>query len=502
MQRATAGQERGVSILHGITLTERPADWSVLQQEDGRAKVTISGTFRVHPAAIAVGVESAVPCYRVMREDDNMAVIPWTPIQNSICEDTVNFTGHFRNEFYVPTGGPYRLETALKTKSTKPDTTWLYRGDVTMHFLVGDVFIIAGQSNSAGHAWAYCPDPPDLCVHLFRNNGKWDLAAHPMNESTDAGSLPNEEMGIPGICPYLSFGKKYYALTGRPVGLVQTALGGSSISQWSPDHGELYRNMLERCHRAGAHFAGILWYQGCNDATPITAGHYEEDFRRLVEAARRDLGFEIPFYTVQLNRQVDADSDEGWAMVREAQRRAAKDLPSVSVISSTNLPISDGIHNSAAGNLVLGERLAMHVAGRKKLTGCEEFEAPELTRVFEISTEDQHRLAMEDGFWIGLHFSHVRTWFVLYSGKGEESGFTVEDAEGMLRIERVRANLEDGCRMYLKLNRRPGKRIRISFAWQADPVRTPPVDAVTYLPPLSFYRNEFEVGKNDDWERS
>lgn len=192
----TTGQERGGTVLHGITLTKRPADWSVIQQEDGRGVITISGTYRVHSAAIAVGVESAVPCYRVMKEDDNMAVIPWTPIRNCICEDPVSFTGHFRDEFSVPTGGPYRLETAIRTKSTKPDTSWLYRGDVTMHFLVGDVFIIAGQSNSAGHAWDYCPDPPDLCVHLFRNNGKWDLAAHPMNESTDAGSLPNEEMGM------------------------------------------------------------------------------------------------------------------------------------------------------------------------------------------------------------------------------------------------------------------------------------------------------------------
>ena len=46
-------------------------------------------------------------------------------------------------------------------------------------------------------------------VHLYRNRSKWDIASHPMNESTFAGSLANEEMGVPGVSPYLAFGKTY-----------------------------------------------------------------------------------------------------------------------------------------------------------------------------------------------------------------------------------------------------------------------------------------------------
>ncbi len=67
-----------------------------------------------------------------------------------------------------------------------------------------------------------------------------------MNESTAAGSLPNEEMGIPGVSPYLSFGKKYYELTGMPVGLIQTAQGGSSIERRNPKDGDLYGNMMNK----------------------------------------------------------------------------------------------------------------------------------------------------------------------------------------------------------------------------------------------------------------
>lgn len=472
--------------MHGITLTKRPADWAVIQQKDGYGKIHLEGIFRVHPAAIEVGVESAVPCYRIMREDDNMPVIPWTTVRDVVCEDKVNFTGHFHADFPVPTGGPYRIETSLQTRSTQPNITWLYRGDCTMHLLVGDVFVIAGQSNSAGHAWDYCPDPPHLCVHLFRNNGHWDLAAHPMNESTDGGSLPNEEMGIPGISPYLSFGKKYYDMTRRPVGLVQAALGGSSIAQWNPESGELYRNMLSRMEMTGGKFAGILWYQGCNDCNPKAASHYLTDFRYMVEKTREALNDNIPFYTVQLNRQVDGISDEGWSMIREAQRKAAIEIPNVSVLATTNLPISDGIHNSAQANLVLGERLACEVAYQKGLSSME-FESPTLKETHLLTEEEKNTLSLT-GIWLELSFAHTHRWFVLYSAKGEESGFNLRDEKGAIEIERIRANLEDLNHIYLKLDRIPYKAAKLSFACGADPVKNPIVDAVTYLPPLSFYQ--------------
>ena len=491
--------------MHGVTLTKRPADWSVIQQENGYGQICLEGHFEVHPAAIVVGVESVFPCFRVMNEYDNMPVIPWTEISDFVLTDSINFRGHFHTEISVPEGGPYRLETTLKTKSTQPNITWLYRGDCSMHLLIGDVFIIAGQSNSAGHAWDYCPDPPHLCVHLFRNNGRWDLAAHPMNESTDGGSLPNEEMGIPGISPYLSFGKKYYSLTGRPVGLVQTALGGSSISQWNPKDGELYKNMLSRIAMTGGKYAGVLWYQGCNDTIPSKAAYYYENFLELVTSLRRDLGYDIPFFTVQLNRQIDAESDESWGMVREAQRRAAMEIPGVSLMTTLNLSISDPIHNSAQANLVLGERLAMQAAGVLHAAQVLPFNPPMLQRSGLLSENAKNKKALDpQEIWLDLEFANVKGWFVLYSSKGSESGFTLEDENGEVKILTIRANLEDKNHVLLRLSRMPLGRCLLSFGWQADPVKNPVTDAVTYLCPAAFYKNEIrviaggtEIGKHD-----
>lgn len=474
--------------MHGITLTYAPLDWEIIQQENGTGRVKLAGKFNVHPAAIEVGVESATPMVRVMREEDNMAVISWTVADH--IERRENFTGTFETELEIPAGGLYRIETSLETKSTQPNLTWLYRGDCVLHVGVGNLFIIAGQSNSSGYSRDYCTDAPHLCVHLFRNRNRWDLACHPMNESTFAGSLANEEMGIPGIGPYLSFAKNYYEAIRMPVGLIQTSLGGSSMSRWKPGKGDLYLNMLDKIHLTHGKYAGVLWYQGCSDANPEMAATYFDNFKELVEAVRAKVGYEIPFFTMQLNRQINGLFDEAWGEVRDAQRRAALDIPGVYVLPTINLSLSDGIHNSAQANLVLGQKLARQCA--HVLNAAEEFEAPALKEGGLVTKQEKEVLGLS-GEWLKLDFSHVKNCYVLYSEKGEDSGFTLEDEKGLVEIRSIRANREDKSRIYLELARRPEGELYLSFAWQADPVKLPIVDEVTFLPPLAFYRVKLQL---------
>ncbi|MDO5422930.1 MAG: sialate O-acetylesterase [Eubacteriales bacterium] len=458
--------------MHGITLTKAPSDWEILQQKEGFAEVSLAGTYQVHPAAIEVGVESARPMARVMREDDNTAVLPWTYLENHPAE---HFTGTFTGTLRLPAGGLYRIETSLETKSTQPDLTWLYRGDCVLHVGVGNVFLLAGQSNSAGYGKDYAMDPPDLSVHLFRNRSRWDLASHPMNESTDAGSLANEEMGIPGVSPYLSFGKQFSRLSGCPVGLVQTTLGGSPISRWLPETGDLYQNMLDKIALTGGQYAGVLWYQGCSDADEANAPLYYDRYRSMVEDLRARLGYEIPFFTFQLNRFLVPGIDTYWGIVREAQRKAAETIPGVYILPTTNCAISDAIHNSAHANMLLGEELAKlcgHV-----LLGKEPFFAPEL---------ESAALLPENV--LCLTYRNVRLGFSLYSGLGSQSGFTLTDEDGEIEITHIRANREDRNHLYLTLTRAPKEHPLLSFAWEADPVTHPPIDEVTFLPPLSFYQ--------------
>lgn len=458
--------------MHGITLLSAPADWEILQQEQGFAAVTLRGSFQVHPAAIQVGVAHVMPIARVMREDDNTAIIPWTPMACSVNPD---FTGTFEDTLTIPAGGLYRIETSLETKSTVPNLTWLYRGDCVLHVGVGNLFLIAGQSNSAGYGRDYAMDPPHLCVHLFRNRSKWDLACHPMNESTFAGSLPNEEMGVPGVSPYLSFGKNFYALSHCPVGLIQVSLGGSPMARWNPKDGDLFQNMLDKIEMTGKKYAGVLWYQGCSDSNPEAAPDYLAHFTDMVQALRSYLGYDIPFFTFQLNRFLDCKRDVSWGQVREAQRLAALTLPNVSILPTINSAMSDGIHNSAHANVMLGEKLAKHAA--HYLLGMPEFEAPAI----------ESACIGEDGR-LCLSFSHMALGFVYASGDPTQNGFTVEDDDGVVPLTGFQAAREDKNHIYLSLGRSLGAHPRVSFAWEADPVRFPVTDEVTFLPPLSFYQ--------------
>ena len=101
--------------MHGITLTKAPADWEILQQENGKASVALKGNFQVHPAAIEVGVERVTPVVRVMREDDNMTVIPWTNADHFTCNE--KFQGEFEVTLEIPAGGPYRIDTSWKQRA-------------------------------------------------------------------------------------------------------------------------------------------------------------------------------------------------------------------------------------------------------------------------------------------------------------------------------------------------------------------------------------------------
>lgn len=462
--------------MHGITLTQAPADWEIIQRADGYGTVRLAGHFQVHPAAIEVGVEKVTPVVRVMREEDNSCVIPWTPLRADIRPD---FTGTFSDTLKIPEGGLYRIDTSLETKSTTPGLTWLYRGDCVLHLGVGDVFLIAGQSNSAGYGRDAAYDPPRMDVHLFRNRSRWDLACHPMNESTDAGSLANEEMGVPGVSPYLAFGKHFADLSRCPVGLVQVSLGGSPMARWHPKTGDLYQNMLDKIARTGGRYAGVLWYQGCSDGEPEPAARYLEHFTEMLAALRAHLKYEIPFFTFQLNRFVDCTEDTAWGQIREAQRVAALTLPKVYILPAVGGPMSDGIHNSAHGNLRLGEKLAKQAA--HYLLGTPAFEAPMIASA-----------RMEDALTLCLTFRNMALGFVCWSQKPEENGFSVTDGDGDVPVTAFRAVREDKNHIYLTLGRPLSGDARVSFAWEADPVRFPPMDEVTYLPPVGFYRYPVE----------
>ncbi|MBN1835277.1 MAG: sialate O-acetylesterase [Spirochaetales bacterium] len=280
----------------------------------------------------------------------------------------------------IPAGGPYDLELTFVPGSTRNAARVSARD-----LLVGDLWVLAGQSNMQGYGAIEDAAPPDPQVRAYYMDGRWATAQDPIHNLFDAADPVHSKLirerslirreGI-GTGPGVSFGRAMLELTGVPQGLIACAHGGSYLSDWDPDPaaGEnLYRAMLRRIASNGGRVAGVLWYQGCSEANDGLSRGYGERLRPLIEATRAALAApELPWVIVQLARfhwnrlieepRVCSDLDESWSRVRREQLEATETIPHTELVPTVDLPMEDYIHLSGAAQGLLGRRLAYAAA--------------------------------------------------------------------------------------------------------------------------------------------
>ncbi|MBO7358384.1 MAG: hypothetical protein J6U72_00995 [Clostridia bacterium] len=445
-------------MFYGVRITFGLQSWQVVQTYDGMASVRIGGSWRLEEGAKKAGVSSVTPEYRLAREDDNSVVYDWTDA-DVITDKT------WEADVRLPRGGLYRLETCLDAVSAKTREHWRFRGDIRTHLGAGDVFAMAGQSNSAGYSKGAAFDPPDMMVHVLRNSGRWDMAAHPLNDATDAPDCPNAPMGQTGTSPFISFGREYSRIEGVPVGLIACAQGGSSISRWDTRNGgELNLNMIRKIRRAGGAKA-VFWYQGCADASPDGADTYAEKFTRMAEETRRALKYTIPYYTFQLNRYDAPHDSDSWNRIREIQLELSQELDAVYLLPTTGMELGDEIHNSSRANVALGEMLARLICrGEKAPLAC------------GISA-DGSRITVKIGALAGeLHRQCASRL---------SECFRAEDERGIIDITEVRPGADSIC---LTLARQTEGDVFVSYDMEEAPFHAPFRDSLTLLPVVPFYR--------------
>jgi sialate O-acetylesterase len=306
------------------------------------------------------------------------------------------------------------------------------------HFGVGDLWIVGGQSNAAGYGRGPVHDPPELGVHILRNDERWDVASHPLNDTT-GNSHPNLEAANPGHSPYLCFARALRSALGHPIGLIQTALGGSALSVWNPaenPEAPLYHNLIHCVNVAGGRVRGMVWYQGESDCSTTAAPTYERRFADFIARLRGDLQCpRLPVIVAQLNRftaPLGPDDHRAWSLLREAQRRALR-LDNIAVVPTLDLPLSDGIHTSSDGNMTLGQRKAR--AALALVWGCGDAHPPEI----------KGAVLSPDRFTLDLIFAHVSNRLA-FLGPGE-GDFVVEDAEGVLPVRAAATPARDRVRL-------------------------------------------------------
>lgn len=381
---------------------------------------------------------------RVIGEDDYMVIVHWTEAEISGDDWTLKLE--------VPAGGLYRFE-AVAANSSMP--SWYPieapRIQVIKHFGVGDIYIMAGQSNMSGYGRDFAIDKPTLGVHLYANSGVWDIATHPLNDGLNTIYPENFEASN-GTCPGLSFARVLKERLNVPIGLVAAALGGSPLKSWDiEEDGYLYKAMMRRVNDIGTSVRGIIWYQGCSDALSDVSNTYYQRFARFAEQCRKDLG-DIDILTIQLNHWAGASIEEhdiGWAEVKDAQRRLARDLEYVHIIPAVGLTMSDGIHNNSEANVVLGSRLALMAL--KEVYGLPGISAPDVLEVKQIKddcvilvTDPQFCMADLDCCAKDMHIEDA---------KGLVEGEKLTHVEGGMKLELPRAiTLPAKFHAYWKVN--------------------------------------------------
>jgi len=271
------------------------------------------------------------------------------------------FRGRVRG---LKTGGPYEIDLRIEGAAGKGET--LRIRDV----LVGDVWVLAGQSNMQGAGERERAAAPQRLVRAFTMDDRWDVARDPIHNlwaAVDAvhGAVPGDvDGGVGGVGPGVAFAQELHRRTGVPQGVIACAHGGTSMAQWSPALKEqggqsFYGTMLRRVRRNGGRVAGVFWYQGESDVDPPQAPLYTERMQELVRAMRRDFQDRaLPIVAVQLCWFGGSEPKPGWNSIQDQQRRLPERIRKLAVVPSIDLGLVDHIHLDARGQAILGRRAA------------------------------------------------------------------------------------------------------------------------------------------------
>lgn len=165
---------------------------------------------------------------------------------------------------------------------------------------IGDVFVVAGQSNAAvysGAAWqAY--SHATLRAGMFGNDYHWEELHDPVDDYILQVDTVSSDGGLSDNGTYWQLlATKIMAHTGYPVAFVPTAAGGTTISQWQPganhqDRTTLYGSMVYRALQAQGGIKAVLWHQGESDALqndPTDVAVYNAALDTLANAIDADL---------------------------------------------------------------------------------------------------------------------------------------------------------------------------------------------------------------------
>ena len=269
----------------------------------------------------------------------------------------------------IPCCGPYSVELSVGCETV-----------TVRDVLVGEVWILAGQSNMQGSGFITGKRlNTEPVIRAYYMDDKWAMAQEPIGRvelsrheahlrllNPPVTSRARRNPDGTGAEPGLPFALERWRRTGVPQGLIACAHGGTSIAMWNPatkgeGYGSFYGAMINRVIRNGGRVTGMLWYQGCSDATPERMAIFEKATLAFFHAVRRDLRApRLPIVQAQIARQLSFNEtgEHAWTAIREAQRLMPHRLRGLLTVPTIDLVLDDTIHLDEESQFILGRRMA------------------------------------------------------------------------------------------------------------------------------------------------
>lgn len=215
--------------------------------------------------------------------------------------------------------------------------------------------LMVGQSNMAGRGDLSDVEPIKNPLCFMLRNGRWQPMSEPINVDRAISGIKY----CSGVSLAASFADELARFTGKKVGLIPCADGGTNITEWQPG-GPLFDHALMQSKLASriSTFGGIIWHQGEDDYdTPIS--EYKEKLKNVMTAFRRELGAKnAPVILGELSDKI-SDSFKFVNVSRHlnpALYEIEQELPFCKVTSVKDLTLRDGVHFDSKSLRILGKR--------------------------------------------------------------------------------------------------------------------------------------------------
>lgn len=314
--------------------------------------------------------------------------------------------------------GRFRLEFSPREASSEPSAMIVsspYGSYVLSDILVGDVWLIGGQSNAEcwlGHCIHTTPELKDELsagdnYRLFRQSQAVafefrDDCAYPRQDVIEPSwhwKKPDLEGAVEFSAMGIYFAKELIKHTDVPIGLMMLCPGGACLRELMPRELSVSLGYTEGANMPvggyfntlispliGISFYGQLFFQGESEGGwKHMAYSYDKDLKAMIDDERARFGRNFPFYNVQLSSY----REEGRQYFPYLHVVRVKQFDAVSEISSSHLAVSMDLGSLPEDNdfahsphkSELGRRLAMQVwayeyGGKSSMPDPAEYESP------------------------------------------------------------------------------------------------------------------------------